>query len=130
MAQLKGQERSKYVTRMFDRISTRYDSLNTIMTLGRHHSWKKKAVNHAVGNLSGIALDVAAGTGDISFELCKKQEVSSVVAADFSREMLNVGVVKASNNSLETKFYPVVSDAHNLPFNTDSCICATIGFGV
>jgi len=130
LAQLKGQERSKYVTRMFDRISTRYDSLNTIMTLGRHHSWKKKAVNHAVGNLTGVALDVAAGTGDISFELCKKQEVSSVVAADFSREMLNVGVVKASNNSLENKFYPVVSDAHSLPFNTDSFICATIGFGV
>ena len=130
MAQLKGKERSKYVARMFDRISKRYDSLNTIMTLGRHHRWKKKIVTHAVGNISGIALDVAAGTGDISFELCKKQEVSSVVALDFSRKMLNVGARKASNNSLESKFYPVVSDAHSMPFNTDSFICATIGFGV
>lgn len=130
MAQLKGKERSKYVARMFDRISKRYDSLNTIMTLGRHHGWKKKVVTHAVGNISGIALDVAAGTGDISFELCKKQEVSSVVALDFSRKMLNVGAMKASNNSLESKFYPVVSDAHSMPFNTDSFICATIGFGV
>ena len=130
MAQLKGKERSKYVARMFDRISKRYDSLNTIMTLGRHHGWKKKVVTHAVGNIGGIALDVAAGTGDISFELCKKQEVSSVVALDFSRKMLNVGAMKASNNSLESKFYPVVSDAHSMPFNTDSFICATIGFGV
>ena len=44
MAQLCGKDRAEFVGRMFDRIAGRYDFLNTVMTGGRHYSWRTKSV--------------------------------------------------------------------------------------
>ena len=69
MAYLKGSDKSKYVASMFGRISSRYDFLNTLMTAGRHHAWRKIAVDILLDDFyEGIALDVATGTGDFAIE--------------------------------------------------------------
>ena len=62
MAHLRGRDRSRYVARMFSRISRRYDRLNTIMTAGRHYAWRGLAAQMAVGELTGAALDGADGS--------------------------------------------------------------------
>ena len=84
MAHLKGQERARYVARMFGRISRRYDLLNTVMTAGRHYAWRRMATDLAVGSLAGPALDVATGTGDFAFDLARKASVSHVTGVDFT----------------------------------------------
>ncbi|MCH8870509.1 MAG: class I SAM-dependent methyltransferase, partial [Chloroflexi bacterium] len=67
MASLKGHRRARYVAEMFGRISKRYDMLNTVMTGGRHHAWRRMAAKSAVaGGLNGLALDLATGTGDFA----------------------------------------------------------------
>ena len=130
MANLRGQERARYVTRMFARISRRYDLLNTVMTAGRHHAWRRAATEIAVGGMSGHALDVAAGTGDFAFELARRPSVYHVVAVDYTNEMLSVAVQKAHRNGLAGRVTSVVGDAHALPFPGDQFICATVGFGI
>ena len=130
MAHLTGQERARYVTRMFARISRRYDLLNTVMTGGRHYAWRKRATRMAVEGLSGPALDIATGTGDFAFDLARRPEVTWVVGMDFTREMLTIANGKATRQKLSGQTTFTTGDAHSLPFKDDQFICATVGFGI
>lgn len=130
MAHLKGRERARYVTRMFARISRRYDLLNSVMTAGRHYAWRRLAAVMAVRGLSGPALDVATGTGDFAFDLARQPGVSGVVGLDYTREMVDIAVRKARQQRLSHRVDFVVGDAHALPFPDGQFICATVGFGV
>ena len=130
MAQLKGDERARYVTEMFARISPRYDLMNSVMSGGRHHAWRRMATGMAVEGLKGKALDVATGTGDFAFDLARRSEVSSVVGLDFTREMMELGLPKAESRGLRGCVSFAEGDAHDLPFLDNSFICATVGFGI
>ena len=130
MAHLRGRERARYVTRMFGRISRRYDLLNTVMSGGRHHSWRRMACEMATDDLSGPALDVATGTGDFAFSLLQTPGVSDVVGIDFTPKMLAVAVDKAGRRGLGRRTRFVRGDAHALPFPSDQFACATVGFGI
>ena len=130
MAHLTGEERARYVTRMFARISRRYDLLNAIMSGGRHHAWRRMAARLAVEGLSGPALDVASGTGDFAFELARLPNVSAAIGVDFTREMLDIADHKSARHPPPRKAQFALGDAHALPFQDDRFICATVGFGI
>ena len=130
MAELKGRERARYVADMFGRISARYDLVNTLMTAGRHHAWRRMAAGTAAGTLDGPALDVATGTGDFAHQLALRPAVTGVVGLDFSRQMLDIAVHKTSEEGLDSLVSYTLGDAHALPFPDDHFICATVGFGV
>ena len=130
MVQLKGNDRSAFVASMFGRISRRYDLLNTFMTVGMHYMWRRKAAKLAATHVSGDILDVASGTGDFAFDLLKHSNVNIVVGLDFSPEMLNVAIKKSVRLGLDSRFIPVIGDAHILPFPDERFASATVGFGV
>ena len=130
MASLKGEARARYVAGMFARISRRYDLMNSVMSGGRHHAWRRMAAALAVEGLRGDALDVATGTGDFAFDLARRPEVRSVFGLDFTREMMLLGIPKAARRRAGGAVSFVEGDAHRLPFADDSFICATVGFGI
>ena len=130
MVNLQGKDKSKFVSNMFNRISGRYDLLNTIMTAGMHYSWRKKATKYLKKSETGMFLDVATGTGDFAFEILNQKIANKVVGLDFSVEMLNIGQIKSEKRNFDKKFVPVVADAHELPFADNSFESITIGFGV
>ena len=130
MVQLKGKEKSRYVAGMFNDISSRYDLLNTMMSGGMHHLWKRKAAKMAVEGLTGEALDVATGTGDFAIDLARLPNVNNVVALDFADMMLPLAIDKATKRGLAGQANWILGDAHNLPFSDDRFICATCGFGL
>ena len=47
MVQLTGDAKARYVAAMFVLITHRYDLLNTVMSGGMHHLWRRKAVSLA-----------------------------------------------------------------------------------
>lgn len=130
MARLRGSERARYVAGMFARIARRYDRLNTIMSFGMHYSWRRRAAELSVGDLSGEALDVATGTGDFVFDLIRRPEITGVVGLDFTAAMLPLAIQKARSRSLYDCVSFVAGDAHALPFPDDRFVSATVGFGV
>ena len=130
MAHLRGQERARYVSRMFARISRRYDLLNAVMTAGRHHAWRRMAVDMSLDGLAGPALDVATGTGDFALDLAGRPAVSHVVGLDYSHEMLSIATRKAQRRGLSNRVSLLAGDAHSLPFADEQFICATVGFGI
>src|SRR5690242_20294215 len=84
------------VRAMFDRISGLYDRMNTVMTAGLHHRWRRRAADLSGLAPGGRALDVATGTGDLALELARRVGPSGrVVGSDFSERMLALARAKA-----------------------------------
>ena len=88
MAQLSGSERQRYVAKLFTRISKHYDVMNTIMTFGMHHQWKRLTAKLTTEGLSGLALDIATGTGDLSLQLAKNEDITYSIGIDLIPEMI------------------------------------------
>ena len=132
MATLRGRERADYVVEMFGRISGRYDLLNALMSGGRHHAWRRKALALALDGLGaeGPALDLAAGTLDFPLDATAIDEGGEWIATDFSAPMLKIGVDKLRRANKADRVSVALSDAHALPFKDDSFALVTVGFGM
>ena len=65
------------------------------LSFNREAGWKKKLVNSLPDEGAPACLDLACGTGDISFLLAEKYPHGDVTGLDLTREMLNVA--KARN---------------------------------
>src|SRR5205814_9603348 len=77
------------VRAMFDRIARVYDLMNSVMTAGLHHQWRRRAADLAAVGPGDRVLDVATGTGDLAIELASRVAPSGeVVGSDFSAEVL------------------------------------------
>ena len=119
---------------MFDRIAGIYDRLNSVMTAGLHHRWRRRAVDLAEVQGGSRVLDVATGTGDLAFELARRVgSGGQVVGADFSEEMLTIARRKAESGAIGPEDAGVRFEQANallLPHATDEFDAATVGFGV
>jgi demethylmenaquinone methyltransferase/2-methoxy-6-polyprenyl-1,4-benzoquinol methylase len=109
------------VRQMFDRIAGVYDRMNSVMTAGLHHHWRRRAADLAAVGPGSRALDVATGTGDLAVELARRG--AEVVGCDFSEAMLSRARAKAPALRFEW------ADALALPYGDDSFDAATVGFG-
>ncbi len=130
MAHLQGDSKARYVAQMFARISRRYDLLNTLMSGGLHHRWRRLATRLATDGLAGTALDVATGTGDFLFELIKRPDIDTAVGLDVVPEMLDLARRKAQRRSMSHPLVLIQGDALALPFQDDVFACVTTGFAM
>ncbi len=127
------------VRAMFDRIAGVYDRMNSVMTAGLHHHWRRRAADQAALSPGDRALDVATGTGDLAFELARRVAPGgAVVGADFSEGMLELARQKAASGGsggsgsgvpadVELRFEQ--ANALGLPYRDDEFAAATVGFG-
>lgn len=110
------------VAAMFDEVAKNYDLANSLLSFGAAGLWRRN-VSKAVNSKSGqVILDLAAGTGSSSVAFTKPGV--RVVAADFSKGMLEVG--KKRHPELEFVF----ADATKLPFLEKEFDTVTISFGL
>lgn len=79
------------VREMFSRIAGRYDLLNRLMTFGRDGAWRRLVVAEAGLAPGARLLDLGTGTGDIAFEALRQVGGLTVVGADFTLPMMQVG---------------------------------------
>ncbi|MDI6400703.1 bifunctional demethylmenaquinone methyltransferase/2-methoxy-6-polyprenyl-1,4-benzoquinol methylase UbiE [Balneolaceae bacterium ANBcel3] len=120
---------SEEVRRMFSSIADRYDLLNTVLSLGIHHRWRKKTVKASGARQGMSVLDCATGTGDLAIAF--KKAVGSkgkVTGTDFSAEMIRKAPEKAGR--LDMKIEWQVADAMNLPFDDQTYDISSIAFGI
>jgi demethylmenaquinone methyltransferase/2-methoxy-6-polyprenyl-1,4-benzoquinol methylase len=106
---------------MFDRIARMYDRMNSVMTAGMHHHWRRRAAELARVGPGSKALDVATGTGDLAIELARRG--AEVTGSDFAPAMLEIARSKAPGLRFEE------GDALDLVYPDDSFDAVTVGFG-
>jgi demethylmenaquinone methyltransferase/2-methoxy-6-polyprenyl-1,4-benzoquinol methylase len=118
------------VNRMFDRIAGHYDAMNSVMTAGLHHRWRRRAADRAQLGPGDVALDVCCGTGDLAVELARRVAPDGrVVGCDFSEPMLDLARDKvggAAGGSVRFEW----ADALELPYGPDQFDAVAVGFGV
>jgi demethylmenaquinone methyltransferase/2-methoxy-6-polyprenyl-1,4-benzoquinol methylase len=117
------------VQSMFAAIAGRYDTANTVLSLGIHHRWRARAVELSAVKPGMRVLDCATGTGDLA--LAMKRAVGKhgeVTATDFCEEMLSHAPAKAQRKGLDIHFQ--VADAMALPFEQKTFDVASIAFGI
>ena len=130
MAELQGEAKQQYVASLFSRITRRYDLMNDLMTAGLHRVWKSRTARLAMRNRSGMALDVAGGTGDLGLALARQPNVEQSVVLDLLPGMIARARLKMVAAGLERVTTCVVGDALNLPFPDSAFACCTAGFSL
>ncbi len=83
--------KAEAVRAMFTRIARRYDLMNSLMTGGLHHAWRRRVAGAAAGAPTGPVLDLATGTADLAIAVRARTPGRFVAGADFSEGMLRVG---------------------------------------
>lgn len=120
--------RRALVRDLFNRVAPRYDLMNDLMSLGLHRLWKRHtadATARVVRTVEGPVLDLAGGTGDLSFLMQARMADRLIVNSDASAGMLGVAARRADGG------LPLaVSEAESLPFADRSLAAVTLGFGL
>jgi demethylmenaquinone methyltransferase/2-methoxy-6-polyprenyl-1,4-benzoquinol methylase len=113
---------------MFDRIAGFYDVMNSVMTAGLHHAWRRRAADLAQVGPGDRVLDVATGTGDLAFEIARRVAPGgAVIGSDFSDEMLARAREKGAAAQASVTFE--WGNALELPYADGEFAAATVGFG-
>jgi demethylmenaquinone methyltransferase/2-methoxy-6-polyprenyl-1,4-benzoquinol methylase len=85
-------EKKARVRGVFDSVAANYDLMNDVMSFGLHRLWKRFTVARTGLKAGQSALDVAAGSADLSIPMARQVgPTGRVVVTDINREMLAVG---------------------------------------
>jgi demethylmenaquinone methyltransferase/2-methoxy-6-polyprenyl-1,4-benzoquinol methylase len=128
--------KARYVRRLFHTIADRYDLITVLLSFGRDRAWKRRLVSMAPLSRTTRALDVACGTGDITFELASRG--AHVIGLDLTPRMIELATRKigvgrlfrdAARSNLPTPIF-LVGDMSILPFADASFDLVTTGYGL
>ena len=128
-----GEEGSKHeqVEKMFDNIAPAYDRMNHLMSFGSDRKWRSRTIKALEKHRNGRILDIACGTGDMTFEINRKLSPEKLVGADLSEGMLEVARSKQARRTEGTAVDFVRCDCcEAIPFPDRSFDAVTVAFGV
>ena len=112
----------KTIQSLFNAISSKYDFLNSFLSFGLHHYWRRKLVLSAFapplplpkmggGIEGGRILDLGVGTGKSLATFLQTHQFERAVGCDFSDKMLRKAKVRLGPSA-----ELVACDFHELPF--------------
>lgn len=124
------QERIRMVREIFSTITGKYDFLNRFLSLRRDVAWRNFTAKKMIFFQTNRYLDVACGTGDLSFAAAVKHPQIKVTGLDFVEEMVAAAKDKARKKNLAHRVQIIQGDALELPFENNSFDVAGIAFGI
>ena len=116
-------KKEKLVNNIFDSVSSKYDLMNDLSSLGFHRLWKQELINWIAPQSNQSLLDIAGGTGDIAKLFIKSGGYSADII-DINYNMLINGI---SNNN---RIRYIVGNCENLPIKNNVYDRITIAFGL
>jgi demethylmenaquinone methyltransferase/2-methoxy-6-polyprenyl-1,4-benzoquinol methylase len=133
--------KARYVRRLFSTIADRYDLITVLLSFGLDRRWKRRAVRLASPRPGQRALDLACGTGDITFEVAARG--ASVVGVDITHRMLELAqdrsrrpqpartphASRTPHPAFRTPLF-VAADMCALPFGPETFDVVTTGYGL
>ena len=123
-------EKAGRVQGVFTSVASKYDIMNDVMSVGIHRIWKEAMMDWLAPRSGQKLLDVAGGTGDISFKFLGRAGSGHATVCDITESMLIEGRKRAEAESMSASLDWVVGDAMALPFEDNTFDVYTISFGI
>lgn len=123
-------EKAGRVQGVFGSVASKYDIMNDVMSMGIHRVWKDAMMDWLAPRPGQKLLDVAGGTGDISFRFLDRAGSGHATVCDLTEPMLVEGRKRAEADQKADQLDWVVGDAMSLPFEDNSFDVYTISFGI
>jgi demethylmenaquinone methyltransferase / 2-methoxy-6-polyprenyl-1,4-benzoquinol methylase len=117
------------IGRLFDRIASSYDLINTILSLGIDRLWRSKTVAALKIKDGDTVLDIATGTGMLALAALRKAGCR-VIGVDLSSGMLAKAKIRLQAYIENKRFIPVKANALDMPFPDNSFNKMMICFGM
>ncbi len=119
----------KYLNRfLFTEVAPKYNISKYFLSFGRDKAWKKKMIKKLPKKTKPICLDIACGTGDISFLLAKKYKDAKIIGIDLNEKMIEI-----ANDLLEYKYNNIkfqIADMCETGFNSEQFDIITGGYAL
>lgn len=116
---------------IFANIAKKYERFNAYSSLGTYKSWLKKMVSLADIEPADVVLDVAGGTGDVTFAVAQRKHPAKIVCSDLVPEMLEVACAhekEGASAGVQVEFEVV--DAQDMPFEDNAFDAVTMAYGL
>jgi demethylmenaquinone methyltransferase/2-methoxy-6-polyprenyl-1,4-benzoquinol methylase len=124
-------DKAKFVRVIFTDVEREYDVLLRLMTLGFDRVWRHRVFAKMDFSKEMIVLDLACGTGLVTFELSRLvSPVGLVLGLDMSPAMLSVANRKKRDQRLGCDVGFVRAVGEFLPFRSDTIMYVTVGLAL
>jgi ubiquinone/menaquinone biosynthesis methyltransferase len=124
---LENPERKKYYNeRVFSEVAPRYDFITRVLSFGRDAAWKRALISLLPYRESPVCVDLACGTGDISFLLAGKYADGRIAGLDITEPMLAI----ARHRNAHPNISFVNQDMGSLEIESESVDIVTGGYAL
>ena len=119
------------VLQHFNSVAQHYDFMNTLLSFGIHHFWKRSAIRMLNLAPNDHVLDVCGGTGDLAILAARHiGPAGRVIVYDINRAMIQAGLHKAARKNIEDRIGYVEGNAESISFPDRYFEAAMVGFGI
>lgn len=124
-------EKVRAVMQHFNRVAPKYDFMNSLLSFGIQHVWKRAAIRMFGLKPGNTVLDVCGGTGDLSILASSYiGNRGKAVIYDINWQMIRAGRPKIDPKSDLNNICYVQGDAEQISFPDQSFDAAMVGFGI
>jgi demethylmenaquinone methyltransferase/2-methoxy-6-polyprenyl-1,4-benzoquinol methylase len=124
-------EKVKWVRRHFNTVARKYDFMNSLLSFGTHHIWKRIAVKMMRLEEGAKVIDVCGGTADLSLLAANDIGPSGrVVLYDINWAMMTTGRPKVAASPFAGRIEYVQGDAEKIAFSDGTFDASMVGFGI
>jgi demethylmenaquinone methyltransferase/2-methoxy-6-polyprenyl-1,4-benzoquinol methylase len=82
------QQKRELNEQLFGVVAPRYDAITRVLSFNRDRVWKERMVEALPPKTAPVCLDLACGTGDITFRLASKYPDGRIIGLDLTEPML------------------------------------------
>ena len=110
----------------FSESAPRYDFATQVLSFGRDSGWKRSLIEGLPDRSKPVCVDVACGTGDVTFLLAEKYPEGVCIGADLSQEMIDIATERSADPAVRF----ICGDMGQLPFDDASVDILTGSYAI
>ena len=124
-------QKTDRVRQHFNSVARHYDFMNTLLSFGIHHLWKRIAVRAMSLRPGQQVLDVCGGTGDLAILAAERiAPTGRVVIYDINHAMIQAGLHKVHRERIRGCVDYVQGNAESISTGDGHFDAAMVGFGI